>query len=308
MSLSSGPSSPTAAPPKDACPKLECAQSAARALLYLSDTPSHRLSLLTQGTLSALAPLIAPEYSQALRRAALRTLHELTRGCGMECAREVSRSGVLSQLGVMASGESNKPFEELALKTLANMCSQGCLRPLVGSLGVIQKFTEEAKKDPLKSGVFLKALCLCCKEAVNRAKVKESGGLEVLTGFLSAHQRHPLSRLAILACVDFVFDESAMEQLQELGLVPLLVARLVELTRGEEQSAEKMDASLSASVSPTDLLPSSCFDSFDFPPPEGCRKEEAGREQGLCSSSFLSLRCVKQTVPSVLPEDPLFFY
>nr|XP_046270960.1 armadillo repeat-containing protein 5 [Scatophagus argus] len=291
VSLSSGPSSPTAAPPKNTCPKLECAQSAARALLYLSDTPSNRLSLLTLGTLSALAPLIAPEYPQGLRRAALRTLHELTRGCGVECAREVSRSGVLAQLGVMASGESGKPFEELALKTLANICSQGCLRPLVGSLGVIQKFTEEVKKDPLKSGVFLKALCLCCKEAVNRAKVKESGGLEVLIGFLAAHQSHPLSRLAILACVDFVFDESAMEQLQELGLVPLLVARLVELTRGEEQSAEKMDVSLSSSVSPTELLPSSCFDSFDFPPPESCKKEEAGREQGLSSSSsFLSLR------------------
>ncbi|XP_071322806.1 armadillo repeat-containing protein 5 [Trachinotus anak] len=290
VSLSSAPSSPTAAPPKDPCPKLECAQSAARALLYLSDTPSNRLSLLTQGTLSALAPLIAPEYPQGLRRAALRTLHELTRGCGVECAREVSRSGVLAQLGVMASGESGKPFEELALKTLANMCSQGCLRPLVGSLGVIQKFTEEVKRDLLKSGVFLKALCLCCKEAVNRAKVKESGGLEVLTGFLSAHQSHPLSRLAILACVDFVFDESAMEQLQELGLVPLLVARLVELTRGEEQPAEKMDVSTTSSMSPTELLPSSCFESFDFPPPDGYRKEEAGREQGLCSSSFQSLR------------------
>ncbi|XP_040011386.1 armadillo repeat-containing protein 5 [Xiphias gladius] len=290
VSLSSAPSSPTAAPPKEPCPKLECAQSAARALLYLSDTPSNRLSLLTQGTLSALAPLIAPEYPQGLRRAALRTLHELTRGCGFECAREVSRSGVLAQLGVMASGEAGKPFEELALKTLANMCSQGCLRPLVGSLGVIQKFTEEVKRDLLKSGVFLKALCLCCKEAVNRAKVKESGGLEVLTGFLSAHQSHPLSRLAILACVDFVFDESAMELLQELGLVPLLVARLVELTRGEEQSAEKMDVSIASNMSPTELLPSSCFDSFDFPPPEGYKKEEAGREQGLCSSSFQSLR------------------
>ncbi|KAA8585443.1 hypothetical protein FQN60_004137 [Etheostoma spectabile] len=291
VSLSSGPSSPTAAPPKEPCPKLECAQSAARALLYLSDTPSNRLSLLTQGTLSSLAPLMAPEYPQGLRRAALRTLHELTRGCGVECAREVSRSGVLAQLGVMALGESGKPSEELALKTLANMCSQGCLRPLVGSLGVIQKFTEEVKRDPLKSGVFLKALCLCCKEAVNRAKVKESGGLEVLIGFLAAHQRHPLSRLVILACVDFVFDESAMEQLQELGLVPLLVARLVELSKGEEQSAEKMDVNLSSRMSPTELLPSSCFDSFDFPPPpEVCKKEEAGKDQGLCSSSFLSLR------------------
>uniref|UniRef100_A0A3Q3A6X8 Armadillo repeat containing 5 n=1 Tax=Kryptolebias marmoratus TaxID=37003 RepID=A0A3Q3A6X8_KRYMA len=260
VSLSSAPSSPSAASPSDPCPKLECAQSAARALLYLSDSPSNRLSLLTQGALSALAPLIAPEYPHGLRRAALRTLHELTRGCGVECAKEVSRSGVLAQLGVMASGESDKPFEELALKTLANLCSQGCMRPLVGSLGVIGKFTEEVKRDSLKSGVFFKALCLCCKEAVNRAKVKESGGLEVLIKFLSSYQSHPLSRLAILACVDFVFDESAMEQLQEFGLVPLLVARLVKLTRGEE----KVDGCLPSNMSPNE------------------------REQG--SSSFLSLR------------------
>ncbi|TNM97061.1 hypothetical protein fugu_015217 [Takifugu bimaculatus] len=289
LSLSSGPSSPTGAP-KDTSSKLECAQSAARALLYLADTPSNRLSLLTQGTLYALAPLIAPEYPQPLRKAALRTLHELTRGCTVECAREVSRSGVLNQLGVMASGESGRLFEELAMKTLANMCFQGSLRPLVGSLGVIPKFTEEVKRDPLKSGVFLKALCLCCKEAVNRAKVKESGGLEVLIGFLAAHQSHPFSRLAIFACVDFVFDEAAMEQLQELGLVPLLVARLVELTRGEEQSPEKMDVHTSSCMSPVELLASPCYESFDFPPPEGCKKEEAGREQSLCSSSFLSLR------------------
>ncbi|XP_023813125.1 armadillo repeat-containing protein 5 [Oryzias latipes] len=288
LSMSSAPSSPTAAPPAESCLKLECAQSAARALLYLSDTPSSRLSLITQGAFSALAPLIAPEYPQGLRRVSLKTLHELTRGCGMECAREVSRSGVLAQLGLMVSEDSGKGFEELALKTLANMCAQGCLRPLVGSLGVIQKFTEEIKKDPLKSGVFLKALCLCCKEAVNRAKVKESGGLEVLTSFLASHQNHSLSRLAILACVDFVFDEAAMEQLQELGLVPLLVARLVKITREEEQTAEKLDASSLSGTSPKELLPTSCLESFDFPPPEGSKKEEACREQG--SSSFLSLR------------------
>lgn len=278
VSLLSAPSSPTASS-SDPCPKLECAQSAARALLYLSDSPSNRLSLLTQGTLSALAPLVAPEYPHGLRRAALRALHELTRGCGVECAKEVSRSGVLAQLGAMALGESDKPLEELALKTMANVCSQGCMRPLVGSLGIIQKFTEEVKKDLLKSGVFFKALCLCCKEAVNRAKVKESGGLEVLIKFLSSHQSHPLSRLALLACVDFVFDESAMDQLQEFGLVPLLVARLVKLTRGEDRG----DASVPSNMSPSELLPSSDLESFDFPPPEGFK-----REQG--SSSFLSLR------------------
>ncbi|XP_064862780.1 armadillo repeat-containing protein 5 [Oncorhynchus nerka] len=290
VSLASAPSPPSDDPLEAPSSKLECAQSAARALLYLADTPPNRLLLLTQGTLTALAPLIAPEYPLGLRRASLRTLHELTRGCGVECAREVSRSGVLAQLGVMASGEAAKPFEELALKTLANMCTQGCLRPLVGSLGVIQKFTEEVKKDGLKSGVFLKALCLCCKEAVNRAKVKESGGLEVLIGFLGVHRSHPLDRLVILACVDFVYDEDALEQLQELGIVPLLVARLVELAKGEEPSAGKMDVSLTSTMFASELLSTSCFDSFDFPPPEGNRKEEMGKEHVLGSSSFLSLR------------------
>ncbi|XP_028311516.1 armadillo repeat-containing protein 5 [Gouania willdenowi] len=288
LCVSSAPPSPTETPPTESSPKLECAQSAARALLYLSDTPTNRLSLVTQGAVPALAPLMAPEFPVSLRRAALRALHELTRGCSVECAREVSRSGVLAQLGVMATGEAGKPLEELALKSLANLCSQGCLRPLVGSLGVIQRFTEEVKREPLKSGVFLRALCLCCKEAVNRAKVKESGGLEALVGFLSAHRSHPLSRLPLLACVDFVFDESAMEQLQELGLVAPLVARLVELTRGEEESEERMDLNSSSSISPSELMPTSCFDSFDFPTADAYKKEDVGKEQ--FSSSFLSLR------------------
>ncbi|XP_066498618.1 armadillo repeat-containing protein 5 [Hoplias malabaricus] len=288
-SCSSSPSSSSLpSVPESSSPKLECAQSAARALLYLSDTQANRLALLSQGALRSLALFMAPEYPQGLRRASLRALHELTRGCGAECAREVSVSGALAQLGLLASGDGGKPLEELALKTLANLCSQGCLRPLVGSLGVIQKFTEEVRKDPLRSGVFFKALCLCCKEAVNRAKVKESGGLEVLIGFLSTYQNHPLTRLAVLACVDFVYDESALEQLQELGLVPLLVAWLVELAKGEELSAGKLDSGLTSGSS-SELM-TSCFDSFDFPPPEGSRREEMGKEQGPGSSSFLSLR------------------
>lgn len=288
LSLSTSPSSPSSPsnvppPPAASSSVLERTQSAVRALFYLSDTPSNRLSLLSQGALPTLALFLAPEYPLGLRRACLRALHELTRGCGAECAREVSVSGVLSQLGPLASGEGGGALEELALKTLANLCSQGCLRPLVGSLGVIQKFAEEARKDPLKSSVLFKALCFCCKEAVNRVKVKESGGLEVLIGFLAAYQNHPLTRLAVLACVDFVYDEAALEQLQELGLVPLLAARLVDLARGDDS---KMDAGLSASSQCAEL--GSCYDSFDFPPPEGSRKEEVGKEQS--SSSFLSLR------------------
>ncbi|XP_018933032.2 armadillo repeat-containing protein 5-like isoform X2 [Cyprinus carpio] len=284
----SSPSSPTPAPELCA-PKVECVQSAARALVYLSDTPANRLLLLSQGALPSLALFIAPEYPLGLQRASLRAIHELTRGCSTECAREMSRSGALTQLGVLASGEGCRPLEELALKTLANLCSQGCLRPLVGSLGVIQKFAEEVKKDPLKSGVFFKALCLCCREAVNRAKVKESGGLEVLISFLSAHQNHPLTRFAILACVDFVYDESALEQLQELGLVPLLIKRLVELTHGEEPAAGKIDASLSSGSACSELM-TSCFESFDFSALEGNKREDVSKDQMSGSSSFLSLR------------------
>ncbi|KAL0197804.1 hypothetical protein M9458_006344, partial [Cirrhinus mrigala] len=263
LSISPPPSSPSSlTPAPELCaPKVERVQSVARAIVYLSDTPANRLLLLSQGALPSLALFIAPEYPSGLRRASLRAIHELTRGCSAE-------SGALTHLGVLASGEGGRPLEELALKTLANL-------PLVGSLGVIQKFAEEVKKDPLK-------------EAVNRAKVKESGGLEVLISFLSAHQNHPLTRFAFLACVDFVYDESALEQLQELGLVPLLIKRLVELARGEELTAGKMDASLSSS-SPCSELMTSCFDSFDFSALEGNKREDVSKDQTSGSSSFLSL-------------------
>lgn len=298
-SPSSTSSTVSSSSPPPSSAKLECAQSAARALLYLADTPANRLSLLSQGALSALVPLLVQDLPSGLRRASLRTLHDLTRSCGAECAREISRSGALAQLGFLiseeetiinsdgVSGSSSGPLEELALKTLANLCSQGCLRPLVGSSGAIPKFVKEVKRDPAKSSGFLRALCLCCKEAVNRVKVKDSGGLEVLIGFLSAHPKHPLTRLAILACVDFVYDEVALEQLQDLGLIPLLVSRLVEYAKGEELGA-KADSSPSPL---SDLMSQSCFESFDFPQLDGNRKEDLAKEQGAAgSSSFLSLR------------------
>ncbi|TRY87762.1 hypothetical protein DNTS_015685 [Danionella cerebrum] len=291
LSLSPPPSSPPHPNPSSelSSAKVECVQSAARALVYLSDTPPNRLLLISQGALPLLAVFIAPEYPLGLRRASLRALHELTKGCSAEAAREMSRSVALTQLGSLVSAEEGRPLEELALKILANLCSQGCLRPLVGSLGVIQNFALEVKKDPVKSGVFFKALCLCCREAVNRAKVKESGGLEVLISFLSTHDNHPLTRFALLACVDFVYDESALEQLQELGLVPLLIKRLVELAQGDEPAAEKMDASLSANSTCSELM-TTCFDSFDFSALEGNKREDVSKDQTSGSSSFLSLR------------------
>ncbi|XP_018620242.2 armadillo repeat-containing protein 5 [Scleropages formosus] len=268
--------------------QLECTQSAARALLYLSDTPSNRLSLLVQGAFPALAQLLAPEYPHALRRASLRALHELTKGCGVECAREAVRSGALTQLGDLALGGTEEPLAELALKILANLCSQGSLRPHIGSVGVIPKFVQEVKNDLPKSGLFFRALCLCCKEAVNRVKVKESGGLEVLMASLAVSQSHPFTRLAILAFVDFVYDEAALEHLQGLGLVSLLVARLVALAKGECSMAEASDTPSASSSS--DPMSNSCFESFDFPPLEMSRKDEGGKEYGQESSSFLSLR------------------
>ncbi|KAG5831957.1 hypothetical protein ANANG_G00285990 [Anguilla anguilla] len=261
-SSSSSSSSPCPAPAATPCPKLEGRGRPGPAA-------------------GARAPRRAPPGLPAGPGRADPRLHPRVRPGGVP-------QRALAQLAALALDPGAPALAEVALRTLAGLCAQGCLRPLVGSLGVIGKFTEEVKRSGAKSGPFLRALCLCCKEAVNRVKVKESGGLEALIGFLSANQSHPLSRLAVLAFVDFVYDESAMEQLQGLGLVPLLVSRLVALAKGEETAGGEADAALSSS--PSELMDTSCFDSFDFPPPEGHRREEAGKEPAQGSSSFLSLR------------------
>uniref|UniRef100_A0A8D0GMY1 Armadillo repeat containing 5 n=1 Tax=Sphenodon punctatus TaxID=8508 RepID=A0A8D0GMY1_SPHPU len=121
---------------------------------------------------------------------------------------------------------------------------------------------------------LVKALCLLCREAVNRSRIRESGGLKLLLSLLRDRRHGLLHARVVLAFVAFFYDEAALETLQAGGLVPLLVGRLAAQGHEEEEEEEEEGEDKDAA-------------SFDLPA-EGRRAELT--VPGTESSSFQSLR------------------
>ncbi|XP_063157473.1 armadillo repeat-containing protein 5 isoform X2 [Candoia aspera] len=262
----------------------ECLQSVIRAVRYLADTPTHRLTLAQQGAVRPVAKRLASSLDDgALVAAAIRALVELTKGCSRDCAEQLSLGGGMGPIVALA-GHEKRVVRESALAVLANLCLQGMLRPAIGNAGGVELLVGEIRR---RRGAgapgaslhpLVKALCLLCREAVNRSRVRETGGLELLLSLLRDRCHSSSHARVVVAFVAFFYDEEALEVLQAGGLVSLLVSRLAaqgqwagreQVEEEDEQEDEKEAAS------------------FDFPA-EGRRGEQA--LPGAESSSFQSLR------------------
>ncbi|XP_069507693.1 armadillo repeat-containing protein 5 [Ambystoma mexicanum] len=255
----------------------ECLQSVIRALRNLADTPSHRLSIAQHGAIPPMVERLA-STDVALVAACVRALSDLTKGCSLDCAEQLSLSDGVTKLVALA-GHSTKSIHECTLLTLGNLCLQGVVRPTVGNAGGIRCLVDEMKGQSDVSLLYIRALCLCCREAINRVRVREAGGLELLLT-LAKDGRYPQAHPRIIASfLNFFYDEVALEYLQANGLVPLLVSRLEALTeshpRQVSEEEEGEDERYAAS--------------YDFPT-EYNRRPDPEQQQAAESSSFQSLR------------------
>jgi len=278
----------------ESCQSWECLQSAVRALRNLGDTPAHRRAMATQGVLQPLVRLLSCK-EDVLVASSTQTLAELSYHCSAELAETLARENAFSALVAITGGEKEGPRRD-ALRTLSRLCSHGAVRPGLGSAGIVTCLVNEIlsavpcgrpQKEPRSSDVTalcVHALCLCCREAVNRVRVIENNGLEVLLELLR-DEHHRASHGKILeAFLHFFYEDTALEQLQTAGLITVLAERLHEWTHGkpgrvpdhngDQDQYEMEDERFSAS--------------FDFPSEHTQRGE---MEPSAESSSFLSMRC-----------------
>ncbi|XP_041038069.1 armadillo repeat-containing protein 5 [Carcharodon carcharias] len=259
----------------------DCLQTAVRTLRILSDTPAHRRSLTAQGCVAPLLGLLGRE-EPGLLGAAARAAAELTRSCGAPCALQVSRHGGVPLLAGLAA-RGGRGVREGALAALGNLCGQGFLRPGVGGAGGVGLLVGALRSDPgaPSAPAHLRALCLCCREAVNRARVREEGGLDLLLALLK-EPGHRASRPRILAALlGFFYDQPAMDYLHARGLVPVLLDELLSL------AGLRPPAGLPPHPCPEEPEDERQAASFDYPPDRPIAGEEQPAE---ASSSFLSLR------------------
>lgn len=253
-----------------ACQDSDCLQSVVRALRNLADSPQHRLALAQQGAVRPLAELLATAPNPALTVALVRALLELSRNCSRACAEQLSLGGGLGPLVSLAS-DPKRTVRETAILVLANLCSQGLVRPALGNAGGVEVLLDELRRRRGPNGTtvasqqpLVRAVCLLCREAINRARLREAGGLELLMGLLRDARASSWHPRVVAALVGFLYDTASLTRLQALGLVPLLAGQLCGEAGDEEEEGREAA-------------------SWDFPEERTPERPEAGSLRSLRS-------------------------
>ncbi|XP_053327721.1 armadillo repeat-containing protein 5 isoform X2 [Spea bombifrons] len=278
----------------------DCLQSCLRALRILGSSHSHRLSICHQGGLTPCASLLS-SAEPGLVCAAVRAVCELSRGCSLDCAEQLSPA--VPNLVLLAGGEEVKAaVRQAALGTLCNLCSQGALRPMLGNAGTVQLLIQEARVQrsaPTRCLPVLKALCLCCREALNRRRLRELGGLELMLDFLRDHQYRSVHSRIIAALLHFCHDTAALTLLGSGGLAALLAQRLEELARTAGAVGDVPETRIIAEEEED-----KASTSFDFPPePRNKKLCEVASEDRL--RSWLLSEGYICSLEDLSPEWPL---
>ncbi|XP_053550418.1 armadillo repeat-containing protein 5 [Bombina bombina] len=260
-----------------------CVHSCLRALRILGDSPAHRLSICEQGGLSpCVSFLTSPD--PALVCAAVRAVCELSRSCSLDCAEQLNKA--VPVLVGMGQGEEVKPVvRQAALSTLCNLCTQGAMRPMLGNAGTVRLLISEIRnlrKSPTRCLPLVKALCLCCREALNRLRVREEGGLELFLELLRDPQYRCSHPRIIAAFLHFCHDIAALVLLGMGGLAVLLAERLEDLAKSAE-----MKGDLPEPASVVDKEEERASASFDFPPEPKNKRPRESRTSEDCLRSWL---------------------
>lgn len=204
----------------------DCQQSLLRAVRILCNTGIRKQIILNYDAMKTITSLLSSDRP-ALVTCCIRTLCELSKDCSIELAQQIQEHEGIKAI-VKLCGSERPVIQHAAVLSLANLTPHSHVRVCIGLEGGVQALCQQAKC--IEPGhLRLKAvegLCFCCREAVNRIKVRESGALELLLKLFCSHEHRHLHRKLVLAFTCFCYDEPSLEILLNGGIVQGLVAHL----------------------------------------------------------------------------------
>ncbi|CAK9809483.1 Armadillo repeat-containing protein 5 [Anthophora plagiata] len=115
---------------------------------------------------------------------------------------------------------------KMAIKCLYNLCQIAEFRPILGNSGAIESLIVLIKDRSELSKETLVSLCLFCREAVNRARVRMGSGLELMLSLLKDPTDEKYHPILLHALAQFVYDDPSIVIMVKNGLLDILVARL----------------------------------------------------------------------------------
>ena len=204
----------------------DCQQSVLRALRMVCTTSLRKRAVLDLDAIKTITELLKSD-KPALVNCCIKTVAELTKGCGQEMAQQIQDYGGVKYIVELANSDCLK-VRQPALLSLVHLAHHAHVRVCIGSEGGIQALAQQLKREE-PGHLTVKAvegLCFCCREGVNRAKVLESCALELLLKVLSSEKCLSLEKKIISAFACFYYSEPALEILLNGNLVSALINHL----------------------------------------------------------------------------------
>lgn len=218
----------------------ECQQTYIRALRLFADTPGHHKAVLEASGLKCVCDVFK-STSKAVLTAALKTAAHLTEECTDECIRQLLLSDAPAQLVTLTS-DPETAIHQLAWSRLLAFSKHEPLRLALGSAGAVALLVARVRRDCDWSSshrlTVVNALCHYCQEAVNRIRVRDDGGLEMMLTLLGRTDYSLIHNRLISALVCFLYDETSIETLLQNGLVAVLVGHLRRCAHISESTAD----------------------------------------------------------------------
>ncbi|XP_040564552.1 uncharacterized protein [Lepeophtheirus salmonis] len=209
------------------CPRTK--QVIVRAIRILGSSRSKYKQKIVQGQGIVSVSALLDTKDKELLRAVTRCLAHFTHGGDLSTATQVqSDSGRgFRRLAELVRSKDPK-ISESALSCLINLSHVESVRPNLGNAGTISvlvdRIPESKNTTVFYQGVI--ALCLFCRESVNRRKLRDSGGLAFFVEVLRMDDKCNLHNRILQSLLQFNYDTLSLNILQDKGLIPTLLKLL----------------------------------------------------------------------------------
>ncbi|XP_060078408.1 armadillo repeat-containing protein 5-like [Ylistrum balloti] len=200
-----------------------------RIIRLLGKTQKHQDKLVAGDAVRCVVKLLLDD-DKDVQSAALRMVFETSsQGCSSGFASQVVSAGGIAELLSRVTVEDSTAAHQ-SFTTLIRLADHSHARAELGNAGGITKFIGFFQGignfDKDKRFSVLNVLCLCCKDVVNRVKIRDNSILPKFLECLKDTEYKRLHDRIISALLCFLYDESSLELLLQDGLIPLLLSHL----------------------------------------------------------------------------------
>ncbi|KAJ8679925.1 hypothetical protein QAD02_015712 [Eretmocerus hayati] len=136
---------------------------------------------------------------------------------------------------------------KLAIKCIYSLVMIAECRPPLGTCGAVEATVQLVDKCPYYFKEILASLCLFCREAVNRIRIRYCSGIQVILDLLKKESYERYHPALLHSLVQFVYDDESIVIMVKNGLIDILTGKLTKMSvdlpiESEEKSTPKKRA------------------------------------------------------------------